>query len=475
MYEPAIDPEEFTPEWFEPCPPMFVESGDGWALTDAAQVYLDALDPPTPTLAERLVDVRSQLARLARDLPAAVRSMGPHDLLDAVEVMQQATNLLGSCDQAVVSEIDRQDVHVPSGATSTAQLLSDHLRIRPAEAKRRVVTARSCTERVSFDSAVLPPVCAHVAVAQAAGAINTDQAGVIARALGGMPTGVPVEKLEQVEQALVELAGKRNATDVAAAGRAARDRFEADNPEPRGQKQRRRRSLTAFQRDDGMGSLRGDLTPGLLAKLLAVLTPLAAPRPADANGDDTRSYAQRLHDALEDLLDRFLRSGTLPDCGGVPTTVAVTIPMSWLQEQTARVTTTLGVDLSARQFLQIACEAEIIPVVLNDAGGVMSYGRSRRFATPAQTRAIAARDRGCTFPGCTRPPEWCQRHHVEEWVRDHGETDVDTMALLCGYHHRGFEGWGWSMFMHDGMPWWIPPTHLDPEQKPVQNTAHFVG
>ena len=475
MHETAEDPPEFAPDWFEPCPPMFVESGDGWALTDAAQVYLDALDPPALTLVGRLVAVRSELTSLARDLPAAVRSMGSPDLLDAAEVLQQATNLIGSCDQAVVAEIDRQDVHVPSGATSAAQLLSDHLRIRPAEAKRRVVTARSCTERVGLDGAVLPPVCSHVVAAQATGAINTDQAGVITRALGGMPTGVPVDKLDQVEQALVELAGKRNATDVAAAGRAARDRFEADNPEPRERQQQRRRSLTAIQDDDGMGVLRGTITAPLLAKLLAVLTPLAAPRPSDANGDDTRSYTQRLHDALEDLLDRFLRSGTLPDCGGVRTTVAVTIPVSWLREQTARATTTLGVDLSARQFLQMACDADIIPVVLNDAGGIMSHGRSKRFATPAQTKVMAARDRGCTFPGCTRPPEWCERHHVEEWVRDHGETDIDTMALLCGHHHRGFETWGWTMFMKDGMPWWVPPAHLDPDQKPVQNTAHLAA
>ena len=138
---------------------------------------------------------------------------------------------------------------------------------------------------------------------------------------------------------------------------------------------------------------------------------------------------------------RLIRSGTLPDCGGVPTTVAVTIPISWLREQTARVTTTLGVDLSARQFLQIACEADIIPVVLNDAGGVMSYGRTKRFPTPAQTRALWARDRGCSFPECTRPPEWCQRHHVEAWTRDHGNTDIDDLTLACGYHHRGFESW----------------------------------
>ena len=466
------DADVFYAEESDPCASVFLETPDGgYVLTAEAQVYFDALDPPVLTLAERLVAVRSELTSLARDLPSAVRAMTPHDLLDAVEVLQQATNLIGSCDQTVVAEIDRQDVHVPSGATSAAQLLSDHLRIRPAEAKRRVGTARACSERVGLDGQVSAPLREKVAAAQATGAINTDQAGVIARSLSGMPSGVPVDKLEQVEQALVELATKRNATDVAAAGRAARDRFEADNPEPREQKQRRRRGLSAFQRDDGMGALRGDLTADLLAKLLAVLNPLAAPRPTDANGDDTRTPGQRLHDALEDLLDRFLRSGTLPASGGVPATVTVTIPMSWLQERTARVTTTLGVDLSARQFLHLACEADIIPVFLHDTGGIMAHGRSKRTATAAQTKALWARDRGCSFPRCRRPPEWTQRHHIRAWI-DHGDTDIDNLCLLCSYHHHGFEGWGWTVEMHDGMPWWTPPAHLDPDRKPVQNTAH---
>ena len=186
-----------------------------------------------------------------------------------------------------------------------------------------------------------------------------------------------------------------------------------------------------------------------------------------------------MHDALDDLLTRILQTGTLPDTGGVPTTVAVTIPMSWLQERTARVTTTLGVDLSARQFLHLACEADIIPVFLNDAGGIMAYGRDKRFATAHQTQALRARDRGCSFPQCRRPPEWCQRHHVEEWTRDHGDTDIDNLTLLCNYHHHGFQTWGWRVEMRDGMrqmkpPCRIPPAHLDPEQKPLQNTAHLV-
>ena len=116
-------------------------------------------------------------------------------------------------------------------------------------------------------------------------------------------------------------------------------------------------------------------------------------------------------------------------------------------------------DVSVAQLLRLAAEAEIVPVVLNDAGGILAYGQSKRFATAAQTTALRARDGGCTFPGCDRPPEWCERHHVLPWSRG-GPTDIDNLTLLCGYHHHNFEQWGWQVSMEHGKPHWTAPEHL---------------
>jgi hypothetical protein len=49
---------------------------------------------------------------------------------------------------------------------------------------------------------------------------------------------------------------------------------------------------------------------------------------------------------------------------------------------------------------------------------------------------------------------------------------TDNGTLLCGYHHRNFEAIGWTVNIIDGLPWWTPPTWLDPAQQPVRNTAH---
>ncbi|MGH8336127.1 MAG: HNH endonuclease signature motif containing protein, partial [Gammaproteobacteria bacterium] len=87
---------------------------------------------------------------------------------------------------------------------------------------------------------------------------------------------------------------------------------------------------------------------------------------------------------------------------------------------------------------------------------ILNHRHTRRLATPAQARALAARDRGCSFPGCSRPPDWCQRHHVIAW-QDGGRTDLDNLTLVCKQHHRTFEKHNWRCEMRDGLPYWIPP------------------
>jgi hypothetical protein len=74
----------------------------------------------------------------------------------------------------------------------------------------------------------------------------------------------------------------------------------------------------------------------------------------------------------------------------------------------------------------------------------LAVGRTARTATPAQRRALAARDRGCVIPGCGIPAEACQTHHVQDWA-DNGNTDLPNMALLCWAHHRQVDLRMWTI------------------------------
>lgn len=95
---------------------------------------------------------------------------------------------------------------------------------------------------------------------------------------------------------------------------------------------------------------------------------------------------------------------------------------------------------------QIACDAEIIPVVLNGAGVAVDVGRASRLATESQRQAIRAMYATCTFPGCTICVDDCEIHHLQSWERG-GRTDLANLAPLClanGHHHL-IHDQGWTI------------------------------
>ena len=84
--------------------------------------------------------------------------------------------------------------------------------------------------------------------------------------------------------------------------------------------------------------------------------------------------------------------------------------------------------------------------------------------------ALHIRDGGCSFPGCTHPPNYCDRHHILDWIHG-GLTDLDNLTLLCRYHHTHFLQKGWTCRLNaDDLPEWTPPWWIDQHQRPQINT-----
>jgi len=423
-------------------------------------------------LDEALTQLDAALDQLVTVIEGGVNTVDDLGLVGFLQRFERVRNRLPLVDHAMLGEAQARGLADRLTQPSLARVLVSSIRLSAGEAHRRVKAAEALAGQVSITGERLEPRRPVLAAAQRAGDVTPEQVQVIVRAL---------EKVDRPGFDPAEVAvGERLLTGQAAvfdpkllsqiADRVV-DAIDPDGSRPDEQLQADRRHVSLRACRDG--SYRGEfrLTGVLGAKLTAVLKPLARPRiehlpvvdgepavPAQLLSDE-RTHGQRMHDALEDVCDRLLRAGQLPDSGGVPATVIVTITLEDLQERLRQTGpdhsqdhgpghghdagqgnghgpgqdnghgpgqgnghgpgqgnghghTSDGARLSAAQVLDLAGQADLIPTVLNRAGAVLCQGRARRIATPSQTWALIARDAGCSFPGCHRAPELCERHHI---------------------------------------------------------------
>ncbi|HEX3679516.1 MAG TPA: HNH endonuclease signature motif containing protein, partial [Galbitalea sp.] len=98
----------------------------------------------------------------------------------------------------------------------------------------------------------------------------------------------------------------------------------------------------------------------------------------------------------------------------------------------------------------------------------LDMGHDQRLFTKRQKDVLAVKWGGCACPDCDRPPSWTESHHIKWVKRDGGRTDIADGILLCKYHHLLFHNYGWEIERNDlGQYWLIPPTSIDPAQKPI--------
>lgn len=154
---------------------------------------------------------------------------------------------------------------------------------------------------------------------------------------------------------------------------------------------------------------------------------------------DDRTAGQRRYDALMTVFQRGVAGAK-----GQPTTAKATLILTLDFDQLRRLledrdqpaagATLGGATITAATIRRMACDAEIIPMVLGSKGEILDQGHAVRTVTPGQRINLAKRDGGCTIPGCTVPATWCDAHHVVPWEHG-GPSDLSNYALLCRRHH----------------------------------------
>lgn len=381
-------------------------------------------------------------------------------LVDAVAEIRVRENLV----LHRIAELDRRGAADELGYQNLSQVLRHAVRWDLKTAKQWLANAGSLSREITPTGSVLEPDLPVTAAAVAEGALSADHISAVAEVMRKLPA--------EAEAPIVEFARAHEPSAVRAFGKELAYRLYQDDPEPRDDEPAAPTNQHVMRWKGDTLEIWAKLGKVAGAKYEALLDPLAKPRPETAaEGPDPRPRAEREGDALAELVDLMLRADQMPEHGGEPVTLTLTMRYEDLANQVGQALLDNRERLSAAQARQLACNAGIIPLVLGARSQPMDVGRKTRSFPAAIRRVLVARDQGCAFPGCHRPPKHCDAHHIKFWS-DGGDTSVANAVLLCRHHHTLIHRSGWEVGMVDGLPRFHPPGWLDPDRSPRRNHLH---
>ncbi len=411
---------------------------------------------------------------------------GQDTLGGAVVEVERHVARLDAARLRLLAEADARGVGKGAGATSTGAWFAHATTSRRSVAGAHVGLATAVTSELAATGDAL-----------AAGRLSLDHAGVIHRAMTKLPRDLDAETRARCEAFLVEQSAVFEPAEVAVMGTRMRRALVDDEGRAADREEGRllaRESLSFYADDHGAWHLRGVLAPESGARLHAALDPLMKPAPAIDGVRDDRPAGQRRAHALTHLADTFLAgsgaagdkdhsgpgavgSGSVfspappsaPMPGSARIHLTVTVPISGVLASRDPGATPAclqgGFPLSPATLAAMTCDAVVTPILVDEQGSPLDVGQ-RQYAFPQRVRAaITLRDAHCTFPGCRRPPTWCQVHHLITYASG-GPTSERNGTLLCGHHHRVVHSRGWRGHLDGARVIWHPPHRDDPHVPP---------
>jgi len=360
-----------------------------------------------------------------------LRYASDDDLIGDLDELERASGVLEIERSRRIAELERRGTFGVSGHRSMAAWLASRFALAWSVASRRVHRARALE--------AMPLVRA----ALADGEISTSAAEELVAVREADP-----DRFAEVEATLVEVARELPLDDLRRAtahwrALADRERFEADH-----ERRFERRSLHVSPLLDGMVRIDGDLDPETGQ---TVITALRAVQDADVrSGPDERTAPQRRADALGELCRRWLDRADRPMVAGERPHLTVVVDVETLRGRAGRRSDLEEAGrIPAEAARRIACDASVARVITDARSMPLDVGRRTPVVSAPMRRAVVVRDRHCTFPGCDRPPGWCDAHHVRHWA-DGGPTALDNLTLLCRAHHRLIHTRRFTVGMHEG-------------------------
>jgi Domain of unknown function (DUF222) len=433
---------------------------------------------------EEVVDVFDALrAGLKRALDLRCDALTTPERLALLESCEWIRRCLPAVEHPLINQLAEQADATELGG-KLAPALANRLQITRAEASRRIHEAEDLGERRALNGEALPPVLPVTAEAQRNGAIGAGHVAVIRGFFHRLPDFVDVETRQKAEAQLARLAGEHRPDELSKLADKLTDCLHPDGDFSDVDRAKRRGITIGRQDIDGMSAISGYLTPEARATFDAVLAKLAAPGMCNSADEtpcvsgtpsqaaiqgDARSLGQRNHDALLAAARALLASGELGQHNGLPASVIVTTTLQELEAGAGKALTGGGTLLPMSDVIRLAGHAHHYLAIF-DKGKALALYHTKRLASPAQRIVLYAKDRGCSFPGCSVPGYLCEVHHCNRYATN-PVTDVNDLTFGCGPNHKLAEqGWATRKNAH-GDTEWIPPPHLDRGQARV-NTFH---
>ncbi len=342
-----------------------------------------------------------------------------------------------------------------------------------------------------------------IAAALAGGAVSVSWAHQVCDWTDRLPSQVR----DSADAELLAAAGAgASLTDLAFIAEDLRREHAAPDDDNDGFEDRKVRLHSTFE---GAGRLEGDLTPRCAAAAEAVIGALSQPR----GPEDTRTVAQRQHDALEEAFTRLLAAdGLLPQRAGQPVRLELDITLHELLANTggaagpgagcdaviqpvitgmadygllaqladpdtgwlAGLQQAMGDTTAAAPYGDVLAQAVAL---LSGPAGRVAWLRRQVTGIPVCTvslpldipaaidtipvhlrRAVRKRDKHCRFPGCDMPAAGCDVHHIRH-RKDGGRHALTNLTLLCRFHHLiAIHRWGWQFTLNpDGTTTAVSP------------------
>lgn len=444
------------------------------ALLGSAVAALDAVPREVDTYRALDDDALLELTRVAAD---EVRLAELHVSLLAGEIARRSAPELGSDGLAQRTGHRTADelVRVTTGTRQAA-----------ARTAVRVGTVAGSSTATAVGAAVLD------------GRVSVAVADAIQTGLGRPSAAIDAAALDAAAGSLIDRLGELDADRAGREARAARDELDLAGVADREAERREQRSFRLGRRANGMGWAHWELDPETFAIVSDIYDRVTSPRRRtptftddpdntsnsdctsnshcsskphgtgnagcagdtaacpgvetpdgdgrDAATADNRTPEQYASDMLAELLRQGLSADTSGMLGDTPAAVRVIVAARTLEQRSGRGWLEGQHDpISIDTVERLACTGGTITITVDDTGQPLNLGRDRRLFSRAQRVALAARDGGCRWPGCERPPSWCEAHHINHWLRDTGRTDIADGILLCRHHHLLAHNNGWEI------------------------------